>query len=103
MTTGWCAQLVEPSTSTWISKVAILKVTVLLNTESLTSNGRLGKDNEPICLLYVDRMDMYSCGHRIHHLRPNTDDLAACSPDTAHWSIDFLIQHAQNNGIYTGS
>ena len=62
MTTGRYALLVEPSTSTWISKVAILKVTVLLNTELLTSNGRAGKTMSPfvyfmwivwICILAV--------------------------------------------------
>ena len=38
--TGQCARLVEPSTSTWILKVAILKVKALLNTELITSIGR---------------------------------------------------------------
>jgi hypothetical protein len=40
----------------------------------------------------VDRVDLHSCGHRIHHVHPNIDNFSDSSPNTPHWSINTLKQ-----------
>jgi len=45
-------------------------------------------------------MDLHSCGHRIHHVHPDPDDLTAGSPDTAYWSADYLTNRSTKYRIH---
>ena len=58
-----------------------------------------GKNNEPICLFHVDRMDLHSCSHRIHLVHPDIDVLAAGSSDTPYWSPHYVTMCSTNFGM----